>query len=864
MNASFSDDESLSAVLIAPDGTQVTLFSGVGGNKANFVNTTFDDGAENSITTGSAPFTGSYRPVDQLSTLDGKTVDITNPLDAAMWIPGVWTLEITNTNTAVKGTLENWALNITPVISVAPVGAVNGLASTFAIGFPQQQLSGTYTVQMGADPVTGQFPKDANGNAVDSSLDAGLTVLRGGSPTSPVKTVNYGSGDLPKVIPAPPLGKTTGDVTSTIIVPDNFVIQGDKTSSGISGLRVTLSLTFPSDPSLILTLNHYDLNGDLLASVVLATDVGGTPQAANFSSTTFDDRAATPIEQGSAPFFGTFNPQIPLSAFAGFNAQGTWVLDVQNSSATGLSGTLNSWSISFQRPVPNSDLGVPGADNINTSFRIFNLAQANSMSAQAWTPVGSASNNAGTGATSADTMATSGRVTAIAVDPSDSTGNTVYAAGATGGIWKTTDFLTTNPGGPTWISLTDFGPTDAVNIGSITVFPQNHDVNQTVIIAATGNGNTTPTTPGVGFLISTNGGATWTLDDSKTNVDSSGSPLPIETTNPALVRDRTFVGDTIYQVVVDPNSPQLIIYAAVSGPTGGIWQSLDAGDHWTNLLPGQATSVVLDQDSGAVINGANGTTSQGALQIVYAGIRGVGVEMSPNQGQIWNVLTGGVGNPLIVNTLTNINVSPIQGLTPNGPEGQIVLSVPQATGNAAEDPIYEGWLFAAVATPAGGFFGLFETKDFGENWTQVTIPTVTQAIPTNNIGTNYQISGSGEFTNQGNNELIMTLDPTDPNIVYLGGSSVYLNGSATPLETAFARVDTTNIWDAHSLVPYSSFTNDGGSIALNSIGPVAINTLVDTPVLHQQHPGRRRHHPLRELHPQSAIALPGQCIARRL
>ena len=113
---------------------------------------------------------------------------------------------------------------------------------------------------------------------------------------------------------------------------------------------------------------------------------------------------------------------MPLSAFAGLNAQGTWVLDIQNATTKGLTGTINNFSLSFQKPVPTSDLGVPGADNINTSFRIFNLAQANAMSAQAWTPVGSASNNAGTGATSADTMATSGKVTALAVDPSDPTG----------------------------------------------------------------------------------------------------------------------------------------------------------------------------------------------------------------------------------------------------------------------------------------------------------------------------------------------------------------------------------------------------------------------------------------------------------
>ena len=38
-----------------------------------------------------------------------------------------------------------------------------------------------------------------------------------------------------------------------------------------------------------------------------------------------------------------------------------------------------------------------------------------------------------------------GQVSAIAVDPSDPSGNTVYVAGASGGVWKTTNFLTTDP-----------------------------------------------------------------------------------------------------------------------------------------------------------------------------------------------------------------------------------------------------------------------------------------------------------------------------------------------------------------------------------------------------------------------------------
>ncbi len=893
LNIAFSHDASLSAVLIAPDGTQVALFSGVGGlTGANFVNTTFDDAAETAITSGAAPFTGTFQPTGKLSSLDGKTVDAQNATISTLYGPGVWTLQVTNSSTTIKGTLEGWSLNITPMLTVTGLASgtftgtllnnsatVTGIGSTaglfagqsitgtgipygttiqaidsstsitlsanatvsgsetltsliataaattvFRIGFPQQELSGTYTLEIGENPATGLFPLDTNGDAVDSSFDAGLDVLRGGGSNTPVTTVGYAAADLPKVIPAPTVGSTPSQVTSTIIVPNNFQVLGDTTSSGISGLRVTVNLTYPYDPDLTLTLEHFDLNGNPQGSIALATSVGaGGNQKANFTNTVFDDNATTPIQNAGAPFFGTYNPQLPLSDFAGVSAQGTWVLVVQNNSTTNGTGTINSWSLSFQKPVPTSGLGEPGADNISASFRIFNLGQADAMSAEAWTPVGPASNSGTAGPSNGASAAsnTSGSVTALAIDPSDPTGNTVYAAGASGGVWKTTDFLTTNPAGPTWISLTSFGPSNAVNIGSITVFPRNGDTNQSIIIAATGENDTTPAMPGVGFLISTDGGATWALDDSSVNVDSSGNPLPIETTNPLLARNRVFVGDTIYQVVVDPTpSPSggVIIYAAVSGPSGGIWRSQDTGAHWTNMLPGQATAVVLDQDSAAVQYPAGSPAIKGNLQVVYAGIEGTGVEMSPNQGQFWSVMSGGVGNPLIVNTLTDANVNPIApALTPNGAQGQIVLAVPDATGESAEDPIYEGWLYAAVAGTGGAWDGMWVTKDFGQNWTSVRIPTLTQTIPTNDVNfADYSVTGGGQFNKEGNNAIVLTVDPTNPNIVYVGGG-------AAPGTTGLVRVDTTNIWDAHSLVPYSNFSNDGGLVNLTSIGPASIN-----------------------------------------
>ena len=167
-----------------------------------------------------------------------------------------------------------------------------------------------------------------------------------------------------------------------------------------------------------------------------------------------------PIQNGSAPFFGSFDPQMPLSAFEGLDAKGTWTLVITNATTgSGSVGTFNSWSLSFQKPLPTSGLGENGSDNVTESFRIFTLSQTDGLSSEQWTSVGPAPITGSTG-----------QVSAIAVDPSDTSGNTVYVAGASGGIWKTTDFLTTDPDGPTYVPLTNFGLTSGINVSSIAVF----------------------------------------------------------------------------------------------------------------------------------------------------------------------------------------------------------------------------------------------------------------------------------------------------------------------------------------------------------------------------------------------------------
>ncbi|MFN8705731.1 MAG: proprotein convertase P-domain-containing protein, partial [Planctomyces sp.] len=90
----------LDVFLIAPNGTRVELFTDVGDAAVNFTSTTLDDEASSFITSGTAPYTGTFRPEGSLAVLDGIA------------IAGTWTLEITDDSAADIGTLNSWSLQL--------------------------------------------------------------------------------------------------------------------------------------------------------------------------------------------------------------------------------------------------------------------------------------------------------------------------------------------------------------------------------------------------------------------------------------------------------------------------------------------------------------------------------------------------------------------------------------------------------------------------------------------------------------------------------------------------------------------------------------------------------------------------------
>ncbi len=80
------------------DGHTVLLANRVGGSGDNFSGTRFNDGAATHISSGAAPFTGSFRPAQSLNAMDDLSPD------------GVWTLRVTDRAGGDVGTITSWGL----------------------------------------------------------------------------------------------------------------------------------------------------------------------------------------------------------------------------------------------------------------------------------------------------------------------------------------------------------------------------------------------------------------------------------------------------------------------------------------------------------------------------------------------------------------------------------------------------------------------------------------------------------------------------------------------------------------------------------------------------------------------------------
>jgi subtilisin-like proprotein convertase family protein len=100
VDISHTYDSDLNVHLIAPDGTEINLFSGLGGGGHDFTGTCLSQSAEFSINSSGSPFTGTFKPQETLGSFN-----------AGQDGNGVWTLRILDTYPfADTGTVNSWSL----------------------------------------------------------------------------------------------------------------------------------------------------------------------------------------------------------------------------------------------------------------------------------------------------------------------------------------------------------------------------------------------------------------------------------------------------------------------------------------------------------------------------------------------------------------------------------------------------------------------------------------------------------------------------------------------------------------------------------------------------------------------------------
>lgn len=346
--------------------------------------------------------------------------------------------------------------------------------------------------------------------------------------------------------------------------------------------------------------------------------------------------------------------------------------------------------------------------------------QAGSTSFPAWSSIGPTPTTGGT------FSPVTGRITTIAVDPSDTTGNTVLIGGAQGGIWRSTD------AGVTWAAVGDQNASLAM--GSIAFAPSQ----PATVYAGTGEQASIgfDIYYGAGVLKSTDHGMTWTQTCTVASTTCPFIGPYTDGLNPGF-GFFNFGGAHISYVAVNPTNPNLILVGAqflVEGPQEGVYCSSNGGATWTNILPDEMATFV---------GFASSTVAFAALGNPFGSSSGAphgnGIYKSTNASSCSATFTPLAG-----------------GLPAQSAMGRMDLGI--SPNYASDNTVYAS--IADGSTSSSTNLGVWLTTNGGTAWTQTAAPDVCQE--------------------QCWYDDVVKVDPNNKNIAFFGGAAVSDN-SGNPI-----------------------------------------------------------------------------------
>jgi hypothetical protein len=317
-----------------------------------------------------------------------------------------------------------------------------------------------------------------------------------------------------------------------------------------------------------------------------------------------------------------------------------------------------------------------------------------------------------------------GRTRAMFIDRQDPSGNTIFAGGVGGGVWKCTNFKTS----PTWTVLAD--RMEKMSNIAVTALAQDPST-PSVIYAGTGEGwFNTDAIQGNGIFKSSDGGNNWSQ---LASTDSTGRKGDFE-----------FVQDLIV------NGTGMVFAATRSARfcnNGGIFRSINGGTSWTRVI-GDLRGSVCD----SAYNYLGADLELASNGDVYA-TTGFGSTAINRRGRIFRsaasngVNIGGTGT--------------WQEITPPGVWERIEIAI------SPSDPrvIY------ALLEENNKIGGIRRSRDFGATWETINPPGFCDAGTT-----------EPDFTRgQAWYDLIVQVDPNNPETVIIGGIDLLksTNGGAS-------------------------------------------------------------------------------------
>lgn len=292
----------------------------------------------------------------------------------------------------------------------------------------------------------------------------------------------------------------------------------------------------------------------------------------------------------------------------------------------------------------------------------------------------------------------SGEVVDVAIDPRNTTDQTIYIATNDGGVWKSTN------GGTSWSPKTDFMPSQSM--GALALDPGN----PSVVYAGTGNpfDGGVLFSKGVGIYKSIDGGDTWSIIGAGPFTGKTITRMVMPTSNVLIVATSSGIyksvdgglnfganapnfndgvnvlGGSATDLALDTSSPSTTVYAAMSG--SGLFESTDAGSTFsTNLFsnPGAPTSFTFLSFSQS---------------------------FPPNNGVIYSSVATGSGPKLFRSTDGGLHWTQQTGNnlpTACGGTGGAQCGYDQTVGVDPQDPnrVYVGFQELSLSTDGGANFG---------------------------------------------------------------------------------------------------------------------------------------------------------------